>query len=366
MMGKVGIITIIDNNNYGNRLQNYAVQEILKKLDCKVETIINWPNTNHANSRIGEIKKEIRRELGKIKRKIKYMKHKQMRQRYRCFKKFNVDNMKFSNKTLTYYKAKKIEREYDFFVVGSDQVWNPNFDRLSEIDLLTFSNQQKNIAYSASFGVSYIPGHCKEKCKKAFSNFKSISVREEAGKNIIHQLDSKKEVEVLIDPTMMLDEKEWSKVARKPKQLKSDKYILNYFLGKLSKEREKEIERIAEKNNCEVINILDENGEFYGTGPSEFLYLVKNSFLICTDSFHSCVFSILFNRPFVIFDREENIVSMNSRIETLLEKFKLEDKKYNELNGIKDEQLKIDYTQSYKILEQERKKTIAFLKQAIN
>ena len=104
---------------------------------------------------------------------------------------------------------------------------------------------------------------------------------------------------------MLLSADDWDKVVKKPEQLKTNKYILNYFLGNLSETRKKEIERIAKDNGCEIINILDKDGEFYQTGPSEFLYLEKNASLICTDSFHSCVFAILYNRPFVVFDRED-------------------------------------------------------------
>ena len=105
---------------------------------------------------------------------------------------------------------------------------------------------------------------------------------------------------------------------------KKPKYILNYFLGNLSPKRRKEIERVAKENNCEIINILDKNDPLYVSGPSEFLYLEKNAFLICTDSFHSSVFAILYNRPFVVFDREEKgIENMGSRIDTLINKFKM-------------------------------------------
>ena len=163
---------------------------------------------------------------------------------------------------------------------------------------------------------------------------------------------------------MLLSAKEWDEVSKKPEQLKTDRYILNYFLGELSEERKKEIQRIADENNCEVINILDKNSPFYETGPSEFLYLEKNAFLICTDSFHSSVFAILYNKPFIVFDREENIVKMNSRLETLLSKFKLENRWYK--GHITDELLKVDYTEAYKILENERKKSEDFLKRALD
>lgn len=77
---------------------------------------------------------------------------------------------------------------------------------------------------------------------------------------------------------MLLTADEWDKVSRKPKMLKIDKFILNYFLGELSEKRKEEIQRIADENDCEVINILDKNSPFYECGPSEFLYLEKHAF----------------------------------------------------------------------------------------
>ena len=163
---------------------------------------------------------------------------------------------------------------------------------------------------------------------------------------------------------MLLTDKEWSKLAKRPKQLKTDKYILNYFLGKLSEERQAEIERIAALNDCEIINILDKEGPFYETGPSEFLYLEQNAFLICTDSFHSSVFALLFNRPFIIFNREDNQASMNSRLETLVNTFKLENRNYEQ--SITEANLNHDYTKAYKILEEERNKAHNYLNDALD
>ena len=199
------------------------------------------------------------------------------------------------------------------------------------------------------------------------SEFKNVSLREETGKKIYYDITGKEDAIVCLDPTMLLKQQEWDKVSNRPKQLdnlKSSKYILNYFLGELSKERKDEINRIAKENNCEIINILDKNNPFYETGPSEFLYLEKNAFLICTDSFHSSVFAILYNTPFVVFDREDKVASMNSRIECLLSKFKLTDRYYK--GKITDNLLKCDYTEAYKILEEERKKSDIFLRKALD
>ena len=348
---KIGIVTINDNNNYGNRLQNYAVQEIIKKEGYECYTLKNIPQLNGKEKMLLRLTKYV------ITKNLKQEKNKK---RLNSFLKFN-ENINFTKHYINPYA--NIYKKYNYFVTGSDQVWNPTFGRLRDVDLLNFAKPEQRIAFSASFGISELPEKCKEKAKRELEKFKAISVREDRGKEIIEELTGRKDVQVLVDPTMLLTSEEWDKVAKKPEQLKTDKYILNYFLGELSQKRRKEIERIAKENNCEIINILDKNSPFYQTGPSEFLYLEKNAFLICTDSFHSCVFAILYNRPFVVFDREDKMVKMNSRIDTLLNKFVLQDRWYK--NKITNEQLKVNYGESYKILEEERKKAKEFLENAI-
>ena len=325
-MKKIGIVTIFDNNNYGNRLQNYAVQAILKNNGYESITIKNDVNLNNNVNKIEYLKIKLKIYYKKIKSNVKNIIKNSSR--YKLFCEFNK-KIKLSKKNFSFNKLKNI-KEFDYFIVGSDQVWNPHFSRLSDFDLLNFiEDSNKKISFSASFGISNIPKEYETKTAKALKEFKAISVREEEGKKIVEKLTGRTDVEVLIDPTMMLDAKDWDKVLKKPKQLKTDKYILNYFLGELPEKKKKEIDRIAKENECEVINILDKNSPFYQTGPAEFLYLEKNAFLICTDSFHSCVFAILYNRPFIVFEREDKNVSMNSRIETLLNKFELQDRKFN-------------------------------------
>lgn len=348
-MIKVGIVTINDNDNYGNRLQNYAVQRYLENIHVQGITLKNKQMLNDKHKFFLRMIKIIIKgnQKNKTQRNIE-------------FEKFN-ENIKFSERIVTPFSM--ISKQYDYFIVGSDQVWNPRIGRMYDVDLLNFAKNNQKIALSASFAINELPKESKEKAKKALSTFKAISVREDAGKKIVEDLTARKDVEVLVDPTMLLTAEEWDKVSKKPAQLKTDKFILNYFLGELSEERKKEIQRIADENNCEVINILDKNSPFYETGPSEFLYLEKNAFLICTDSFHSSVFAILYNRPFIVFDREDK-TRMNSRLETLLSKFKLENRWYK--GHITDELLKVDYTEAYKILDVERKKSEDFLKRALD
>ena len=191
-------------------------------------------------------------------------------------------------------------------------------------------------------------------------------MREYEGKKIIYELTGRDDVQVLIDPTMLLTKEEWESIEQKPKNygdLKGKKYILSYFLGSLSKQRNQEIKRIAKENDCEIIEILNKDSAFYACNPSEFLYLERNAFLICTDSFHSCVFGILFKTPFIVYKREDDITSMFSRISNLLCKFNLETRCYN--GQITNNLLGCEYSHTDKILEEERKKAKCFIEKAL-
>ena len=355
-MQKVGIVTIIDNNNYGNRLQNYALQETLKKLDYDVYTI---KNNRFFNSKVG-VRQQIIYIIKSIKKNLQNIFFISSKRKAK-FKLFNK-NINFSEKWISGYNSNESEK-YDFFVVGSDQVWKPTGLRLSDVTLLKFAKKEKKISYAASFGVSKIDDIIGKKREKDFMDFKAISVRENEGKRIVEKYTNRTDVQVLVDPTMLLNADEWNKVIQEPEyfsKLKNKKYILNYFLGKIPEDREKEIERIARENNCEIINILDKESEFYKTGPSEFLFLEKNAFLICTDSFHSCVFSLIFNRPFIVFERAGTAINMNSRINTLIANLHIGNRRFN--GKITNENIMHDYTESYMILENEKEKSLDFLR----
>ena len=362
-MKKVGIVTIVDYDNYGNRLQNYAVQEVLKERNLEVETIIN--RTQYLYER--NLKKRILKKIKIYTNKILGKKsEKENPERKEAFMRFTNQNIKETSYKIDNQNIAKHQNElnkFDYIVIGSDQIWNPEFRRGSDLDFGLLNKEATKISFSASFGISEINKRARDKFAKGINNIDYLSVRESAGQKIIKDLTDR-DSEVLVDPTMMLNVDKWEKSIIKPEKLGNRKYILNYFLGELSKEKKCEIERIAKENDCDIINILDKNDIFYSSGPSEFLYLEKNAFLVCTDSFHSCIFAILFNTPFIVFNREDKVKSMNSRIETLLSKFQLEDRKNNGI--ITEDFLKHDYAEAYKILEEEREKSNKFLDNALS
>lgn len=358
-MKRAAIVTLYGNSNFGNKLQNYALQEVLKKNGLNVETL-KLSNSNFDKTNIKLLNNIISIILNFYRNNIVISKY-----RNSNFRKFKNNYLNDTNKYVYYRNLKNISKKYDYFIVGSDQVFNPRFGLEHKVMFLDGVEKQKKISYSASFGVSNISKDLIEFYKNGLNSFKYISVREDAGKEIIKKIDERINVEVLLDPTLLLTDQEWNDIVEKPKMLKNNKFILNYFLGELSDDRKKEIQRVANENNCEIIDLLDKNSMFYECGPSEFLYLEKNAFLICTDSFHSSVFAILFNRPFIVFDREQkNVDSMNSRLDTLINKFKLKNRKFE--GKITDKNLSHDYTEAYNILISERKKSEEFLKKALD
>ena len=359
-MNKIAIVTLYGNVNFGNKLQNYAIQCIYESLGFCVETL-KISNSNYNKSKSQFINIIISIVMNFYRSNIAVPKFRN--NNFRLFEKKYLKNKK---NTIYYFNINNISDNYYKFSIGSDQVWNPVSGLDKKIKFLDSIESSKKISFSASFGVDKIPTTDVLYYTIGLKSIQHISVREYSGKEIIENLTGRKDVEVLIDPTMMLDGTDWEKVAHKPNNHTGEKYILNYFLGELSNERRNIIYDYAQKNNLKVINLTDKNDLYYDCGPSEFLWLEKNATLICTDSFHSSVFAILFNKPFIIFDREQQgVESMNSRIDTLLSKFNIQNRKFNG-KYLSKKNIEHDYTKAYKILEVERKKVYKFLKTALD
>lgn len=377
-MKKIGIITINDYTNYGNRLQNYASQEVFKSLGCEVETIVNLPikkNEQYQRSVATLIKKAckmpprefIKKVVTRVNNRLNRKSNKEsLDLKIKAFKKFTKENIKETSFVISKDNIpENLANRYDYFVTGSDQVWNPIFRKGSSIDFLTFAPKYKRVAYAPSFGISEIPGEFVENYRKLISEMAHLSVREQAGAKIIKKLTGRDAI-VLVDPTLMLTKEKWLSVAKQATQKPQKKYLLTYFLGDLSNSSRKKINEIAVKNDLEIVNIASMKDKFrYAADPGEFVDYINSADIIFTDSFHGAVFSILLERPFIIFDRKGNIPSMNSRIDTLLSKFKLESRKWENINGSKDF-FNIDFSHVPEILEYERNKALDYLRNALD
>ena len=370
MMRKIGIMTLNGCYNYGNRLQNYALQESLKFLGFVVETIINRRTTKKTKfiKRIHNLGTNSYKEIyikayNKTWRKIR---KKSIVKRTENFKEFTLNYINETNYFISENNIpKNLSDRYDYFVTGSDQVWNPVNTLGSSIFFLTFAEKHKRIAYAPSFGVSEIKPEYKEKYKEWISEIPWLSVREDDGARIIKELTGR-DAPVLVDPTLLLTKEKWLSIAKEAQNKPKGNYLLTYFLGGIPPKYKKQIKKIAKVNNLEVINLADiRDKETYRTGPSEFIDYINSCSVFCTDSFHGVVFSILFEKPFIVYERMGSTLSMFSRIETLLKKFKLESRKAENIKSNEDV-FNIDFSHVPAILEAERKKSYDFLKEALN
>lgn len=259
----------------------------------------------------------------------------------------------------------KVAEEYDYFVTGSDQVWNPYFADLEKL-FIKFAPREKRIAYAASISCPEIPQDKLQAFIDGVNGMKEISVREQAGADLIQQLTGRR-VQVVADPTMLVTAEDWRSIARKPSWLKGDEQLLvTYFLGKRP---DSVIESIARENGLQIVNMLDERlFEHYAIAPEEWLWLIDHARFTYTDSFHGTVFSILFRTPFVVTERVDAgcASKMTSRIDTLLAKFDLSDRRGTNANGYMiDSPLDMHYGDVDKVLGEEKQKAKTYLCHAL-
>lgn len=354
---KIAIVTLNGYVNYGNRVQNYALETILNKINQDVETILLEEKTK---------KLTFRQSLFRIKQKITKNKWREASEkRQTIFKQFSKEYLNETNKKYDVNKdLSHLNIEYNKFIVGSDQVWNPSMNFHSPAYFLQFADESKRISYSASFGVSTFEQEIVEKYKNWLDEIPNISVREEDGARIVKEMTNKK-VPVLVDPTMLLSKDEWLELAKPGKSKPSNKYLLTYFLGATPDEYQSQVQAIAKENSLEIINIGDqEDPRYYETGPSEFIDYINDAEIFCTDSFHGVIFSILLEKPFIVYERKGS-TDMYSRIRTIIDNFGLQSREYKNIQSI-DNILDIDYSGSYHIIEKEKEKSLTFLKKALS
>lgn len=384
---KTGIITLV-GNNYGNRLQNYAVQELLKeygdvytvKQEKKVGKGVRKSKFSKLNpfyireainSRLLNIYYIRNNKKGTISKTSYFLKHRNdiknaLNKRNLTFKKFDEQYIQYEPELLhlTGDDTEQWVLDYDAWVCGSDQIWNPTYPTATRNAFLQFASQERRIALSASIGLSDV-NDMPEEYKQWLDEIPYISVRENAAANIVKQLTGK-DSNVFLDPTMILPKEKWEVMAEQAENNLPKKYALGYFLGIKEKSYDKYISDQLKQRQLPSVELLNgEYTQYLSLAPDSVVDAIRNAEVVYTDSFHGAVFSILFHKQFVVFTRKEAGKSMNSRLETLLSKFHLEDRIYTGSNH--DQLLKeIDYSHVDEIIKNEQLKVKQFLDHAFN
>ena len=319
-MKKIGIITLTGYNNFGNQLQLYAMQQVLSDYGDVQNIIWYDPDIKWSNVCKDKVKHAVRLMLAPYHSKFG---------KYKRFYKENKKLIKTYGKIVYREKHfKKLNKKFDVFVAGSDQIWNPNFwgNRKMRVNLLSFASPEKKLAVSPSVGVETLDENQKELFARYLKDFNDLSCREFQGAQLLAEITGKP-VETLIDPTLMISAEKWSEYAQKPAfHNEGKKYIFTYFLGKSNVYYLYIVNLIAKEYGFEVVDLMDKDSKYYTCTPTEFVYLAKNCEMVCTDSFHASVFAYIFDKPLKIFKRRDSIKNMNSRLVNLMKIFNLDEK----------------------------------------
>lgn len=331
-MKTIGIVTIDEYTNYGNRLQNYALTKLLEAEGFRV---VNGIRVNTKHEFIvcspGWMKMLVKLLIPYclIKREITLytVKHSGL------LGLREARFMEFIHQYTTilppivapsHRKAMQILQQYgiDCFVAGSDQIWNPEFAGFP-YQFLTFAPRNKRFSFAASIGVEHIPAEKEGKYRQYIQNMKYLSVREQRAVEIVKELTGR-DADLTLDPTLLLEPEKWQEAVKKPDIALEPQYICTYFLG----ETPEAVLRFAREKGLKVYPLnTKEAPELFTLGPDEFLYMIRNAAYVLTDSFHAVAFSIKFHREFYVFDRKEKGVErMFSRIETITKRFGLENR----------------------------------------
>lgn len=367
---KIAVITLKDSPNYGGILQAYALQKVIENQghDC---TLINYMNDEfrHKFTFFGKPKgmttiywlfKKVQKPLMLI----------MMRKMMPFYKHMNV--------TERFYDAidlRQLNGKYDLFISGSDQVWACDLNYYDDSYFLNFVDERyRKISYAASFGrtINMLTEEEREFIAPLLQKLDAISVREDSGVEVVKDLTGRLDAVPVLDPTFLLEKKDWEKVASHEHKGKGRKYILCYLMQ--SKRNDSEALTLAKqmsKNTglpiikiCRGLTSFIWGETLYIPTVEEWLGLFMDAEYIITNSFHGMAFSINFKKNFTVFLEGDLASGRNSRIYdrckdlNLLDRIRIVGDKSSDKNIVKE----IDYEAVSDTLEDLKQESIAWLR----
>ena len=368
---RIGILTVPFNNNYGGFLQAYALKQVFIELGFEVVFI-----NRRRDKKL--IKDFIKRSIKKCIHPNRVVLFQSKQQ-----KKISINTDLFikqylSPRTKPYYNSKNLKKDIkryniDYYVVGSDQVWRYLYAQDSICDYFfdfIDTTKQPCFSYAASFGVNnneYPPEYLR-KCSSLLNNFIAISVRETSAADILRDYFSiMKPVSVTLDPTLLIDEKYYLRlIESRDFKLPDQEYIFCYILDK--NERKQQLVSCVESQlNLNSIYFHAQTLSYVQPvrPVEEWLLYIKNAKYVLTDSFHGCVFSIIFKKPFYVYGNDNR---GKARFDNLLSIFSLQDRYIDDKTLLNELNLtaRIYWNHVEKVLASERTKSMDFIDNAID
>lgn len=373
------------NPNYGGMLQGYATMKLLEKRNIDYE-LIRYEKKKDLKFIINSIPRLFNPILQYEKKLL--LSKKFNSKLHRGFSKdenirrqqfYLFEKELFAPKEKIYVgydELKSAAKKYDTFITGSDQIWSPSGLETNFYNLMFVPDNIRKISLASSFGVNYIPKNQIKRTREYLNRIPFISMRENQGAKIVKDLTDRN-VPVILDPVCMLSAEEWGAFASE-RIFCDEKYLFAYLMGDNAEYR-KEVTSYAKQHNLKIVTIrhanqyvkADENfGDywFYDVGPCDFLNLIKNAEVVCTDSYHGSVFSLIFHKELAVFSRysDEDTFSKNSRIDSLANNFDIKNRRFsknNKLDMIFAEQLCYEHIDE--VLEKGRKQFNDYLDNAL-
>lgn len=343
---KIGILTFWwSNDNYGQLLQCYALQKYLRDAGYDAFLIRYDSRNDYVRTpfllrcfKALNLVLLCRFFVHKIQHKInskKVLEESKLNDRH--FDDFRVKYIVQSEKLYTSYnQLKENPPEADVYILGSDQVWNFWQSRLSQCWNLVHayfldfgSKQTKRISYAASWGKTELPEDFIKEISPLLKNFDYVSVREKSGIDLCRKCGYEN-AEFRCDPTLLLTSDNYRLLYKENETLedtskRKNPYLFLYMLNNTCDFDIQKVYDFAAQKNLEVVYVtgnskIDKYKKTFATIP-QWLSLIDNAEYVVTNSFHCCVFSLIFAKNFAAVPLTKTMAGMNSRIETLCEIF---------------------------------------------
>lgn len=375
-MKKIAILTFYNHINYGTVLQATALQHIIKSLGADAE-FLDYRREIKNNIKETVDQSFCKRLLHIFPYIFSYIRtNKARNNKIKKFHQFCIENQEVSKKV--YYDQEDLSlatNNYNGFVAGSDMVWSPVIHQDLDYFFMTFAPKEKRMSYAASLtGTNSFTIEQHKKFKKYINGLNLISCREQEGVDYVKQMG--RDAALSIDPTLLLDKKQWKLLLHINKEKQAPHYILYYMFNGKNSHVLKQAKKLARQQHLQLRFIPMElkeysyeylNGYTGSYGPKEFVELFINASFVITNSYHGLMFSLISQKPFVVIKREkENIWKENAnRISNMLEIVN-QDHRYIENDAIIDKQfLTLDYTQINQNIELLRNNSFIYLKHLI-
>lgn len=365
-MKRIATITFHRAQNFGSVLQTYALKEYVEQVAKEHNVDVTYSVIDLSSDSQKQLYRHFKKVRGIndiVKNIFTLVYSGRIKKREEKFSEFLGEYLPLTEEMAVQENlGEKITADY--YISGSDQIWNVRAKDFADFYFLDFVSKGKKISYAASFGPLKIDWekYDAKKYTRLLNEYSAISVRERGSATNVRKLTGRT-CPVHVDPTMLLNRADWRKI-QSDANYNNGKYILLYCLEP-SKKQLKMAEAISKKLKLPIVILRYNNKndmvngyvKKYDAGPKDFLAYIDHAALVLSSSFHGTVFSLLYHKPFYVFN------GMNdNRISSILKRTGMEERSIDKLEDVSRVSVdELDGDSIEKVLNQERNASRKYL-----